>query len=152
MGYRMRNVEMGESTLFSESPPSIRQVVTHSVSVTPLTNPADTHDRLIASILTHYRALTMLATIKAEGERNNANPESVAVSSISMKMEFDGLVSFFPSTCPSPSAPPHASGSPSTLLPVDSPSHHLPRLTRHRPADISQSMSPSHLPSSVLVH
>lgn len=35
----------------------------------------------------------MLATIQAEGERNNANPEAIAVTGISMKMEFDGLVS-----------------------------------------------------------
>lgn len=36
----------------------------------------------------------MLATIQAEGERNNANPEAIAVTGISMKMEFDGLVRF----------------------------------------------------------
>ncbi len=35
----------------------------------------------------------MLATVQAEDERNNANPETMAVAGISMKMEFDGLVS-----------------------------------------------------------
>ncbi|KAH6898240.1 hypothetical protein B0T10DRAFT_472091 [Thelonectria olida] len=54
-------------------------------------NLMDTHNRLIADILTHYRTLMMLATIQAEGERNNANPEAIAVTGISMKMEFDGL-------------------------------------------------------------
>lgn len=34
----------------------------------------------------------MLATVQAEGERNNANPEAMSVTGISMKMEFDGLV------------------------------------------------------------
>lgn len=34
----------------------------------------------------------MLATVQAEGERSNATPETMAVSGISMKMEFDGLV------------------------------------------------------------
>lgn len=53
----------------------------------------DTHNRLVADVLTRYRTLMMLATIQAEGERNNANPEAIAVTGISMKMEFDGLVS-----------------------------------------------------------
>lgn len=52
----------------------------------------DTHNRLIADILTRYRTLMMLATVQAEGERNNANPETIAVTGISLKMEFDGLV------------------------------------------------------------
>lgn len=34
----------------------------------------------------------MLATVQAEGERNNANPETIAVTGISLKMEFDCLV------------------------------------------------------------
>lgn len=34
----------------------------------------------------------MLATNQAEGGRNNANPETVSVTGISMQMEFDGLV------------------------------------------------------------
>lgn len=59
----------------------------------------DTHNRLVADVLTRYRTLMMLATIQAEGERNNANPEAIAVTGISMKMEFDGLVS--PSLLPS---------------------------------------------------
>lgn len=47
----------------------------------------------MADILTRYRTLMMLATVQAEGERSNATPETMAVSGISMKMEFDGLVS-----------------------------------------------------------
>ncbi|KAI9166537.1 hypothetical protein HJFPF1_02644 [Paramyrothecium foliicola] len=53
----------------------------------------DTHNRLVADVLTRYRTLMMLATIQAEGERNNANPETIAVTGISMKLEFDGLYS-----------------------------------------------------------
>lgn len=56
-------------------------------------NHPDNHNRLVADILTRYRTLMMLATVQAEGERNNATPETMAVSGISMKMEFDGLVS-----------------------------------------------------------
>ncbi|KAM0452888.1 hypothetical protein ACHAO4_005307 [Trichoderma viride] len=51
----------------------------------------DTHNRLIADILTRYRTLMMLATVQAEQDRNNANPEAMAVTGISIKMEFDGL-------------------------------------------------------------
>ncbi|KAH7170139.1 hypothetical protein EDB81DRAFT_851032 [Dactylonectria macrodidyma] len=54
-------------------------------------NLMDTHNRLVADVLTRYRTLMMLATIQAEGERNNANPEAIAVTGISMKMEFDCL-------------------------------------------------------------
>ncbi|KAK2598059.1 hypothetical protein QQS21_005770 [Conoideocrella luteorostrata] len=54
-------------------------------------NLMDNHNRLVADILTRYRTLMMLATVQAEGERNNANPETMAVTGISMKMEFDGL-------------------------------------------------------------
>lgn len=36
----------------------------------------------------------MHATVQAEGEHNNATPETMAVTGISMKMEFEGLVSF----------------------------------------------------------
>ena len=50
------------------------------------------HNRLIADILTRYRALMMLATVQAEGDKHNATPESMAVAGISMKMEFDVLV------------------------------------------------------------
>ncbi|KOS19002.1 hypothetical protein ESCO_000092 [Escovopsis weberi] len=53
----------------------------------------DIHNRLVADILTRYRALMMLATVQAEGERSNANPEAMAVTGISMKMEFDGMYS-----------------------------------------------------------
>ncbi|OAA50362.1 hypothetical protein NOR_00812 [Metarhizium rileyi] len=54
-------------------------------------NLMDNHNRLVADILTRYRTLMMLATVQAEGERNNATPETMAVSGISMKMEFEGL-------------------------------------------------------------
>lgn len=53
---------------------------------------ADNHNRLVADILTRYRTLMMLATVQAEQDRNNANPEAMAVTGISIKMEFDGLV------------------------------------------------------------
>ncbi|KAL9485252.1 hypothetical protein ACSS6W_004041 [Trichoderma asperelloides] len=53
--------------------------------------PNHTHNRLIADILTRYRTLMMLATVQAEQDRNNANPEAMAVTGISIKMEFDGL-------------------------------------------------------------
>ncbi|PFH63212.1 hypothetical protein XA68_16651 [Ophiocordyceps unilateralis] len=59
----------------------------------PSSNLMDIHNRLIADILTRYRTLMMLATVQAEGDRNNATPEAVAVAGISMKMEFDGLYS-----------------------------------------------------------
>lgn len=55
--------------------------------------PQDTHDRLVADILTRYLELMKLATIQAEGERTNEKPEAIAVAGISMRMEFDGLVS-----------------------------------------------------------
>ncbi|KZZ95848.1 hypothetical protein AAL_04144 [Moelleriella libera RCEF 2490] len=54
-------------------------------------NLMDNHNRLVADILTRYRTLMMLATVQAEGERNNANPETMAVTGLSMKMEFEGL-------------------------------------------------------------
>lgn len=65
----------------------------HRRPSSPDTNAAqDNHNRLVADILTRYRTLMMLATVQAEGERSNATPETMAVSGISMKMEFDGLV------------------------------------------------------------
>ncbi|KAG5976825.1 hypothetical protein E4U55_007192 [Claviceps digitariae] len=51
----------------------------------------DNHNRLVADILTRYRTLMMLATVQAEGEHNNATPETMAVTGISMRMEFEGL-------------------------------------------------------------
>lgn len=57
----------------------------------------DTHERLVADILTRYRSLMMLATIHAEGDRANGKPEAMAVAGISMKMEFDALVRAPPS-------------------------------------------------------
>ncbi|KHN99735.1 uncharacterized protein MAM_02588 [Metarhizium album ARSEF 1941] len=54
-------------------------------------NLMDNHNRLVADILTRYRTLMMLATVQAEGERNNATPETMAVSGISIRMEFDCL-------------------------------------------------------------
>ncbi|GJN69204.1 surfeit locus protein 5 subunit 22 of mediator complex domain-containing protein [Purpureocillium lilacinum] len=56
-------------------------------------NLMDIHNRLVADILTRYRTLMMHATVQAEGERNNATPEAMAVAGISIKMEFDGLYS-----------------------------------------------------------
>lgn len=55
-------------------------------------NSTDIHERLVADILTRYRTLMMLATIQSEGERINEKPEAMAITGISMKMEFDGLV------------------------------------------------------------
>uniref|UniRef100_A0A0B7JZL8 Uncharacterized protein n=3 Tax=Bionectria ochroleuca TaxID=29856 RepID=A0A0B7JZL8_BIOOC len=56
-------------------------------------NLMDIHERLVADILTRYRTLMMLATIQSEGERINEKPEAMAITGISMKMEFDGLYS-----------------------------------------------------------
>lgn len=56
-------------------------------------NLLDTHNRLIADVLSRFRMLTMLATIQAEGERKNVEPQTVAVTGMSMQMEFEGLVS-----------------------------------------------------------
>ncbi|KFA66076.1 hypothetical protein S40285_08142 [Stachybotrys chlorohalonatus IBT 40285] len=56
-------------------------------------NLMDLHNRLVADVLTRYRTLMMLATVQAEGGRNNASPEAISVAGISMKMEFDGLYS-----------------------------------------------------------
>ncbi|KAG6260336.1 hypothetical protein E4U48_008419 [Claviceps purpurea] len=53
----------------------------------------DIHNRLVADILTRYRTLMMLATVQAEGEQHNATPEAMAVTRISMKLEFEGLSS-----------------------------------------------------------
>ncbi|KAL6870156.1 hypothetical protein ACO1O0_001492 [Amphichorda felina] len=53
----------------------------------------DSHDRLVADILTRYRTLLMLATIQAEGDRSSDKPEAIAVAGISLKMEFEGLYS-----------------------------------------------------------
>ncbi|QPH02416.1 hypothetical protein C2857_006625 [Epichloe festucae Fl1] len=54
-------------------------------------NKIDNHNRLVADILTRYRTLMMHATVQAEGEHNNATPETMAVTGISMRMEFEGL-------------------------------------------------------------
>ncbi|OLN83429.1 hypothetical protein CCHL11_03099 [Colletotrichum chlorophyti] len=54
-------------------------------------NLLDTHNRLIADVLSRFRMLTMLATIQAEGERKNIEPQTVAVTGMSMQMEFEGL-------------------------------------------------------------
>ncbi|KAM3430691.1 hypothetical protein NHJ13734_007630 [Beauveria thailandica] len=56
-------------------------------------NLMETHNRLIAAILTHYRTLMMLATVQAEDDQESATPEATAVAGIAMKMEFDGLYS-----------------------------------------------------------
>ncbi|KAG6039568.1 hypothetical protein E4U41_002413 [Claviceps citrina] len=54
-------------------------------------NLLDNHNRLVADILTRYRTLMMLATVQAEGELSNATQETMAVTGISMRMEFEGL-------------------------------------------------------------
>ncbi|KAK1718104.1 hypothetical protein CaCOL14_006809 [Colletotrichum acutatum] len=54
-------------------------------------NLLDTHNRLIADVLSRFRMLTMLATIQAEGERKNVEPQTIAVTGMSMQMEFEGL-------------------------------------------------------------
>ncbi|KAM3464090.1 hypothetical protein MY5147_009564, partial [Beauveria neobassiana] len=54
-------------------------------------NLMETHNRLVAAILTHYRTLMMLATVQAEDDQESATPEATAVAGIAMKMEFDGL-------------------------------------------------------------
>ncbi|KAF6831559.1 cell cycle control protein [Colletotrichum musicola] len=54
-------------------------------------NLLDTHNRLIADVLSRFRMLTMLATIQAEGERKNVEPQTVAVTGMSMQLEFEGL-------------------------------------------------------------
>ncbi|OAR01353.1 hypothetical protein LLEC1_07780, partial [Akanthomyces lecanii] len=57
-------------------------------------NLMETHNRLIAAILTHYRTLMMLATVQAENDDDEKpTPEAIAVAGISMKQEFDGLYS-----------------------------------------------------------
>ncbi|KAF4119327.1 Surfeit locus protein 5 subunit 22 of Mediator complex [Geosmithia morbida] len=55
--------------------------------------PPDTHERLVADILTRYRTILMLATIQAEGDKANTKPQAIAVAGISLRMEFDGLYS-----------------------------------------------------------
>ncbi|KAM0324432.1 hypothetical protein ACHAQA_008214 [Verticillium albo-atrum] len=54
-------------------------------------NLLDTHNRLIADILSRFRSLTMLATIQAEGASRNVDPQTIAVTGMSMQMEFEGL-------------------------------------------------------------
>ncbi|KAI6778851.1 uncharacterized protein J7T54_000507 [Emericellopsis cladophorae] len=64
-------------------------------------NLMDTHDRLIADVLTRYRNILNLTTLQAtrdtdDLEIHNAatdNPSSIAVTGISLKMEFDALYS-----------------------------------------------------------
>lgn len=100
-------------------PPQTRHRPPISIVVRPSsdTNAAqDNHNRLVADILTRYRTLMMLATVQAEGERSNATPETMAVSGISMKMEFDGLVR---------KSPP--------FLPASSTAHRLLELVHQRP-------------------
>lgn len=57
----------------------------------------------------------MHATVQAEGERNNATPEAMAVAGISIKMEFDGLV-----------------GRPLRQTPVTKPTDHARSIRRSR--------------------
>ncbi|KAL2753014.1 hypothetical protein ACRALDRAFT_1072775 [Sodiomyces alcalophilus JCM 7366] len=54
-------------------------------------NLLDTHNRLIADILARFRMLTMLATIQSEGESRNIDAQTIAVTGMSMQLEFEGL-------------------------------------------------------------
>lgn len=57
------------------------------------TNLLDTHNRLIADVVSHFRALTMLATVQAESDEKHIDPQTIAVNGMSMQMEFEALVS-----------------------------------------------------------
>ncbi|EEY16425.1 hypothetical protein VDBG_02534 [Verticillium alfalfae VaMs.102] len=54
-------------------------------------NLLDTHNRLTADIVARFRTLTMLATIQAEASNQNVDPQTIAVTGMSMQMEFEGL-------------------------------------------------------------
>ncbi|KAM0276794.1 hypothetical protein ACHAQH_006383 [Verticillium albo-atrum] len=54
-------------------------------------NLLDTHNRLTADIVARFRTLTMLATIQAEASTQNVDPQTIAVTGMSMQMEFEGL-------------------------------------------------------------
>lgn len=62
------------------------------------TNLLDTHNRLVANVVSHFRTLTMLATIQAEGAERQIDPQTIAVTGLSMQMEFEGLVRRRPTT------------------------------------------------------
>lgn len=62
-------------------------------------NLLDTHNRLTADIVARFRTLTMLATIQAEASTQNVDPQTIAVTGMSMQMEFEGLVSCSPDFC-----------------------------------------------------
>lgn len=85
-------------------------------------NLLDTHNRLIADVLARFRMLTMLATIQAEGETRNADPQTIAVTGISMQLEFEGLVRSGPSF---PASPPHSHSFQSILTPKTNQTEHL---------------------------
>jgi hypothetical protein len=60
------------------------------------TNLLDTHNRLVADVIAHFRTLTMLATIQTEAAERQIDPQTIAVTGLSMQMEFEGLVSCMP--------------------------------------------------------
>jgi hypothetical protein len=60
------------------------------------TNLLDTHNRLVADVIAHFRTLTMLATIQTEAAERQIDPQTIAVTGLSMQMEFEGLVSGLP--------------------------------------------------------
>ncbi|KAH7374466.1 hypothetical protein B0T11DRAFT_268618 [Plectosphaerella cucumerina] len=55
------------------------------------TNLLDTHNRLVADVIAHFRTLTMLATIQTEAAERQIDPQTIAVTGLSMQMEFEGL-------------------------------------------------------------
>lgn len=56
------------------------------------TNLLDTHNRLIANVVSHFRTLTMLATVQADSDEKQIDPQTIAVNGMSMQLEFEGLV------------------------------------------------------------
>lgn len=55
------------------------------------TNLLDTHNRLIANVVSHFRTLTMLATVQADSDEKQIDPQTIAVNGMSMQLEFEGL-------------------------------------------------------------
>ncbi|SPO01079.1 uncharacterized protein DNG_03826 [Cephalotrichum gorgonifer] len=55
------------------------------------TNLLDQHNRLIAEVLTRFRALCHFATSQADVEGKDPDPAAMGVSRLSMQLEFEGL-------------------------------------------------------------
>ncbi|KAL2110976.1 hypothetical protein VUR80DRAFT_481 [Thermomyces stellatus] len=60
-------------------------------SQAPYTNLLEEHNRLIAEVLTRYRALVHFATAGADAEGKDPDPAAMGVSRLSMQLEFEGL-------------------------------------------------------------